>query len=83
MFKKTKKRCENIKNFSKETFNDMKKLKDIQDLDRNSIKIIVSLLIAGLGIGYLSSFLPSWLYGIFVVVLILLYLVAVKYDKKN
>ena len=60
----------------------MKKLKDIQDLDRNSIKIIVSLLIAGLGIGYLSSLLPSWLYGIFVIVLILLYLVAVKYDKK-
>lgn len=82
MFKKTKKRCENIKNFSKETFNDMKKLKDIQDLDRNSIKIIVSLLIACLGIGYLSSLLPSWLYGIFVIVLILLYLVAVKYDKK-
>ena len=40
MFEKTKKRCENIKNFSKETFNDMKKLKDIQDLDGNSIKII-------------------------------------------
>ena len=82
MFKKTKKRCENIKNFSKETFNDMKKLKDIQDLDGNSIKIIISILIAGLGIGYLSSLLPSWLYGIFVIVLILLYLVAVKYDKK-
>jgi nucleoside diphosphate kinase len=28
MFKTTKKRCEKIKNFSKETFNDMKKLKD-------------------------------------------------------
>ena len=82
MFKKTKKRCESIKNFSKETFNDMKKLKDIQDLDGNSIKIISLLLIAGLGIGYLTSLLPSWLYGIFVIVLILLYLVAVKYDKK-
>ena len=82
MFEKTKKRCENIKNFSKETFNDMKKLKDIQDLDGNSIKIISLLLIAGLGIGYLTSLLPSWLYGIFVIVLILLYLVAVKYDKK-
>ena len=82
MFKKTKKRCESIKNFSKETVNDMKKLKDIRDLDGNSIKIIASLLIAGLGIGYLSSLLPSWLYGIFVIVLILLYLVAVKYDKK-
>ena len=82
MFKKTKKRCESIKNFGKETFNDMKKLKDIQDLDRNSIKIIASLLITGLGIGYLSSLLPSWLYGIFVTVVILLYLVAVKYDKK-
>ena len=82
MFKRTKKRYENIKNFSKETVNDMKKLKGIQDLDGNSIKIIASLLIAGLGIGYLSSLLPSWLYGIFVIVLILLYLVAVKYDKK-
>lgn len=82
MFKKTKKRCENIKNFSKETFNDMKKLKDIQDLDGSAIKIIALLLIVGLGIGYLASFLPSWLYGIFVIVLILLYLVAVKYDKK-
>ena len=82
MFKKTKKRCESIKNFGKETFNDMKKLKDIQDLDGNSIKIISLLLIAGLGIGYLTSLLPSWLYGIFVIVLILLYLVAVKYDKK-
>ena len=82
MFKKTKKRCENIKNFSKETFKDMKKLKDIQDLDGNSIKIIISILIAGLGIGYLISLLPAWLYGIFVAVVILLYLVAVKYDKK-
>lgn len=82
MFEKTKKRCENIKNFSKETFNDMKKLKGIQDLDGSAIKIISLLLIAGLGIGYLTSLLPSWLYGIFVIVLILLYLVAVKYDKK-
>ena len=82
MFKTTKKRCESIKNFSKETFNDMKKLKNIQDLDGNAIKIIALLLITGLGIGYLASFLPSWLYGIFVIVLILLYFVAVKYDKK-
>ena len=82
MFKKSKKRCDLIKNFSKETFSDLKKLKDIQDLDGNSIKIIALLLITGLGIGYLISFLPSWLYGIFVIVLILLYLVAIKYDKK-
>lgn len=82
MFNKTKKRCEKIKNFGKETFNDMKKLKDIQDLDGSAIKIIALLLITGLGIGYLISLLPSWLYGIFVIVLILLYLVAVKYDKK-
>ena len=82
MFKKTKKRCESIKNFGKETFNDMKKLKGIQDLDGSAIKIISLLLIAGLGIGYLTSLLPSWLYGISVVIVILLYLVAVKYDKK-
>ena len=82
MFKRTKKRYENIKNFSKETVNDMKKLKGIQDLDGSAIKIITLLLITGLGVGYLSSLLPSWLYGIFVIVLILLYLVAVKYDKK-
>ena len=82
MFKKTKKRCENIKNFGKETVNDMKKLKGIQDLDGSAIKIISLLLITGLGIGYLINLLPSWLYGIFVIVLILLYLVAVKYDKK-
>lgn len=82
MFKKTKKRCENIKNFSKETFKDIKEIKNIQDLDGNEIKIIALLLVAGLGIGYLISFLPSWLYGILLIVLILLYLVAVKYDKK-
>ena len=82
MFNKTKKRCENIKNFGKETFNDMKKIKDIQNLDGNAIKIIALLLITGLGIGYLISLLPSWLYGIFVIVLILLYLVPIKYDKK-
>lgn len=82
MFEKTKKRCEKIKNFSKETFNDMKKLKNIQDLDGNAIKIMALLLITGLGIGYLASLLPSWLYGIFVIVLILLYLVAARYDKK-
>jgi hypothetical protein len=61
----------------------MKKLNDIQNLDGSAIKIISSLLIAGLGIGYLISLLPTWLYGIFVIVLILLYLVAKKYDKKN
>ena len=82
MFNKTKKRCEGIKNFGKTTFEDMKKIKDIQNLDGNAIKIIISKLVAGLGIGYLASLLPSWLYGIFVIVLILLYLVAVKYDKK-
>lgn len=82
MFEKTKKRCENIKNFSKETVNDIKKLKGIQDLDGSAIKIITLLLVGGLGTGYLISLLPSWLYGIFVIVLILLYLVAVKYDKK-
>jgi hypothetical protein len=83
MFKKTKKRCENIKNFGKETFKDIKEIKNIQDLDGNEIKVIILLLISGLGIGYLISFLPSWLYGIFIAVLILLYLVAIKYDKKN
>ena len=82
MFEKTKKRCENIKNFSKETFNDMKKLKGIQDLDGSEIKIITLLLVGGLGTGYLISLLPVWLYGISVVIVILLYLVAVKYDKK-
>ena len=82
MFNKTKKRCESIKSFGKETFNDMKKLKDIQNLDGSAIKIIALLLITGLGIGCLISLLPSWLYGIFVTVVILLYLVAVKYDKK-
>ena len=82
MFKKTKKRYENIKNFSKETVNDMKKLKGIQDLDGSAIKIITLLLVGGLGTGYLISLLPVWLYGISVVIVILLYLVAVKYDKK-
>ena len=82
MFEKTKKRCENIKNFSKETVNDIKKLKGIQDLDGSAIKIITLLLVGGLGTGYLISLLPVWLYGISVVIVILLYLVAVKYDKK-
>ena len=82
MFNKIKKRSEGIKNFGKETFNDMKKLKDIQNLDGSAIKIILLLLVAGLGIGYLASLLSSWLYGIFVIVLILLYLVSIKYDKK-
>lgn len=82
MFKKTKKRCENIKNFSKTTFEDIKGIKNIQNLDGSEIKIIALLLIAGLGVGYLASLLPPWLYGIFVIVLILLYLVAKKHVKK-
>ena len=83
MFKKTKKRCENIKNFSKTTFEDMKELKNIKELDGESIGIIALILVAVFGIGFLISLLPTWLYGILVIVLILLYLVAVKHDKKN
>jgi hypothetical protein len=82
MFDNTKERIKNIKNASKETFSEMKKLKDIQDLDSEIVKRVVLLLVTGLGIGYLASLLPAWLYGIFVGVVILLYLVAVKYDRR-
>lgn len=80
MFKKTKKRCEKIKNFSKTTFNDMKELKNIKDLDGESIGIIALILIAVFGVGFLISLLPTWLYTIVCIILILLlvYIMKVK-----
>ena len=81
MFKKTKKRCENIKNFGKTTFEDMKGFKSIQNIDGESIGIMGLTLVIGLGIGYLASLLPSRLYGTFTVVLILISLVTWIYEK--
>ena len=82
MFKKTKKRCEKIKNFGKTTFNDMKELKNIKDLDGESIGIIVLILVAVFGIGFLISLLPTWLYTIVYIILVLLlvYIIKVKHE---
>ena len=82
MFKKTKKRCEKIKNFSETTFNDMKELKNIKDLDGESIGIIALILVAVFGTGFLISLLPTWLYTIVYIILVLLlvYIKKVKHE---
>jgi hypothetical protein len=73
MFKKTKKRCENIKNFGKTTFEDMKELKNIGDLDREKIGVTVLTVIAVL--------LPTWLSIVCVMLLLLLvYIIKVKHE---
>lgn len=82
MFNKTKKRYESIKNFSKTTFDDMKQLKNIKELDGESIGIIVLMLIAVFGIGFLISLLPAWLYTMvyIILILLLLYIIKVKHE---
>ena len=82
MFEKTKKRYENIKNFSKTTFDDMKELKNIKELDGESIGIIVLMVVAVFGIGFLISLLPTWLYTMvyIILILLLLYIMKVKHE---
>lgn len=82
MFKKTKKRCESIKNFGKTTFNDMKGFKNIQNLDGEKLGITGLALVIALGIGFLISLSSLWLYGIFIIILLLLlvYIIMVKHE---
>jgi hypothetical protein len=82
MFKTTKKRCEKIKNFGKTTFDDIKELKNIKELDGESIGIVALILVAVFGTGFLISLLPTWLYTIvyIILVLLLLYIKKVKHE---
>jgi hypothetical protein len=82
MFKKTKKRCENIKNFGKTTFEDMKELKGVKDLDGESGGITFLALIVAFGVCFLIELLPIWLMVIAFTILILLalYIILVKHE---
>lgn len=72
MFKTTKKRCEKIKNFGKTTFDDMKELKGIKDLDGSEFKLIGIFFIAFFVYCFLISLLPSLLQNILNTVIVLI-----------
>jgi hypothetical protein len=82
MFKKTKKRCERIKNFGKTTFEDMKEIKIVKELDGESGGITFLALIVALGVCFLIELLPIWLMVIAFTLLILLvlYIILVKHE---
>ena len=85
MFNKTKKRYEGIKNFSKTTFDDMKQLKNIKDLDGSEFKLIGLFFIALFVWSFLVSLLPILLQDILTTVIVLIGLANWKriYGKKN